>query len=170
MDTYYYCTNSKRIHKKKPKGTNDTKLTDIFANLFKQIQIPEKDLQWIVQALKESHSGKKEFTKQEIEHYRKEIDKYQSRIENAYEDKLDGSITQELYDKYRKEWSKEKQKYQDKLDKLNYADEKYYSTASQLLELASRSYELFMGSEPEQKRQIISLTLQNLKMKNGKRI
>ena len=38
------------------------------------------------------------------------------------------------------------------------ADEEYYITASYLLELASRSYELFMGSEPEQKRQIITLT------------
>jgi hypothetical protein len=37
-----------------------------------------------------------------------------------------------------------------------------------LLELASRSYELFMGSEPEQKRQLITLTLQNLTIKEGK--
>lgn len=36
-----------------------------------------------------------------------------------------------------------------------------------MLELASKSYELFMGSEPEQKRQLITLTLQNLEIKNG---
>ncbi len=37
-----------------------------------------------------------------------------------------------------------------------------------LLNLASRSYELFMGPEPEQKRQIITLTLQNLTLEDGK--
>ena len=37
-----------------------------------------------------------------------------------------------------------------------------------LLELASRSYELFIGSEPEEKREIIGLTLQNLFLNEGK--
>jgi len=37
-----------------------------------------------------------------------------------------------------------------------------------MLELASRSHKLFQGSEPEQKRQIITLTLQNLQLKDGK--
>lgn len=54
------------------------------------------------------------------------------------------------------------------MNRLNSADKEYYIEAGLLLELASRSYELFMGSEPDQKREIIQLTLQNLKMKDGK--
>ena len=166
-EAYYYCTNAKHVHKKKPKGTNDNELTKQFGKLFKQLQIPQSDLDWLVKSLKESHEGKKNFTKTEVGNCRTQIDKLQNRIERAYDDKLDGSITTEEYDKKRVEWTRSKQKYEDQLERINHADEEYYVTASNLLELASRSYELFMGSEPEQKRQLITLTLQNLEIKNG---
>lgn len=77
-------------------------------------------------------------------------------------------ITQEEYNKYRIDWTTKKEEYETKLAKISTADKEYYITASYLLELASRSYELFLGSEPEQKRQIITLTLQNLTIDNGK--
>ncbi|MBD3350224.1 MAG: hypothetical protein GF364_01945 [Candidatus Lokiarchaeota archaeon] len=77
-------------------------------------------------------------------------------------------ITTEQYDSLRKKWLSKKQENQAKLDRFDTADEEYYITASYLLGLASRSHELFMGSEPEQKRQIIALTLQNLQVKDGK--
>lgn len=64
-------------------------------------------------------------------------------------------------------WRSKQQENQRKLDLIMQADEEYYITASYLLQLASRSYELFMGSEPEQKRQLIPLTLQNLEIEDG---
>lgn len=54
------------------------------------------------------------------------------------------------------------------MGRLEQADEAYYITASLLLDLASRSYELFIGSEPDDKREIIQLTLQNLSLNHGK--
>ncbi len=77
------------------------------------------------------------------------------------------SITQDEYDKKRKEWTYKKQEIETRLGRINNADEEYYITASYLLQLASRSYELFMGSEPEQKRQLVTLTLRNLEIKDG---
>jgi hypothetical protein len=78
------------------------------------------------------------------------------------------SITQEEHDKFRKKYREEQQRYKDKLAHLDSANEEYYITASLLLELASRSYELFIGSEPDEKREIIQLTLQNLSLNRGK--
>lgn len=54
------------------------------------------------------------------------------------------------------------------MSRLEQADEVYYITASLLLDLASRNYELFIGSEPDDKREIIQLTLQNLSLNHGK--
>lgn len=51
---------------------------------------------------------------------------------------------------------------------LGSADEDYYDTASSILELASRCQEIFLGSEPEGKKEIIAFTLQNLFLKDGK--
>ncbi len=79
-----------------------------------------------------------------------------------------GSITQDEYDNFRRKFRNEQQDYKDKLTRLEQADESYYITASLLLELASRSYELFIGSETDDKREIIQLTLQNLSLNHGK--
>ena len=68
------------------------------------------------------------------------------------------SVLQELLrmnmDNFRKKFRSEQQDYKDKLARLEQADEAYYITASLLLDLASRSYELFIGSEPDDKREI----------------
>lgn len=48
------------------------------------------------------------------------------------------------------------------------ADENYYTEANRLLELASRAYELFESSEPQQKREPLTFLLQNSKMKGNK--
>ncbi|MDP2649770.1 MAG: hypothetical protein Q8P10_02910, partial [bacterium] len=44
---------------------------------------------------------------------------------------------------------------------LEKADENYYTNASTLLELANRAYELFLGSELDEKRQLLGFALQN---------
>ncbi len=48
------------------------------------------------------------------------------------------------------------------------ADEEYYITAEYLLQLANRAYDLFLSSEAEDKRQLLKLTLQNLKLEGKK--
>lgn len=167
-DCYYYCTNSKGKHKKKPKGTNDAELLAMFGDLFRSVHIPQKDLEWMQHAINESHSGKIAFNEEQIKIFRTEIDKKQKMIENAYEDKCSGSITQAEYTKYQEKWRNEQKEAEKRLARIYDADEEYYITVQYLLELASRSYELFMSSEPEQKREIIQLTLQNLQIKDGK--
>ncbi|CAN5228456.1 hypothetical protein BH09PAT2_BH09PAT2_06870 [soil metagenome] len=52
---------------------------------------------------------------------------------------------------------------------LKEADDNYYITAKYLLELANRAYELFKSSEVEERRQLIKLTLSNLRVE-GKEV
>lgn len=164
---YYYCTNSKRQHEKKPIGTNDAKLTEQIAEVFKQMKVPQEDLEKITKTLRESHEGKVKFTEEETRKCRQEIDRYQKMIENAYEDKCAGSITHEQYDKFQTKWRDLQDKAQSRLGRIMKADKEYYITASYLLELASRSYDLFLGSESEQKRQLLGLVFENLSVKDG---
>lgn len=77
-------------------------------------------------------------------------------------------ITQEEYDKLSNRYRTQQKEYKEKLSGLQHADEQYYITVSYLLELASRSHELFTGSEPVEKREIIQLVFQNLWLNNGK--
>ena len=56
-----------------------------------------------------------------------------------------------------------------KLGGLQEAEDNYYLTANYLLQLANRAYDLFIGSEHDQKRQILKLILLNPILK-GKRL
>ncbi|MFZ6022366.1 MAG: recombinase family protein [Patescibacteria group bacterium] len=163
---YYHCTGAKGKHK--DTWVEEDKLAEQFAVIYKHMQIPEVDLEKMTKTLKEAHKGKVNFNTEMFDESNKQIKRLENRIEKAYEDKLDGSITQDEYDNYRKKFRAEQQDYKEKLGRLEQADEEYYITVSLLLELASRSNELFLGSEPDEKREIIQLTLQNLSLKEGK--
>ena len=52
------------------------------------------------------------------------------------------------------------------MDNLQNADEEYYITASYILNLANRAYDLFLSSEPDIKRKLLKLLLQNCEINN----
>jgi hypothetical protein len=55
-----------------------------------------------------------------------------------------------------------------RLEKLQEAEDNYYLTSKHVLDLVNRAYELFIGSEVEEKRQLIKLVLQNLRLEDDK--
>lgn len=101
--------------------------------------------------------------------YTAQMQKYQTRISNMYEDKLDGSITESDYTEKKNRYTDNIKELQRKIEQLNKADEEYYLLADTILSLSQRAGELFESSELEQKREIINLTLQNLVL-NGEKL
>ena len=77
------------------------------------------------------------------------------------------SITKDFYDKKHQEYKAKQEKINVNLDGLQQADEEYYITASYILSLANRAYDLFLSSEPDLKRQLLKLLLQNCEINNG---
>lgn len=73
-------------------------------------------------------------------------------------------ITTDIYDKKFKELQSSQDKIKSKINNLHYADKDYFITASYLLDLANRAHELFVSSEMEEKRQLIKLVFQNLRL------
>ena len=133
------------------------------------MNISEKNLEEMTKRLREAHVGKVEFYNDMFEEYTSKIKLLQNRIEESYLDKLDHRITQVQYDKLCTDTRMQQVEYQEKLNRLQTTDQEYYLTVEYLLNLSSRSYEIFIGSELDQKREIIQLTLLNLCM-NGKKI
>lgn len=77
-------------------------------------------------------------------------------------------ITDNEYDKYREEFRSKVSEIDTRLAMLQEAEDNYYITAKYLLELANRAYELFVSSEVEEKRQLLKLVLQNLRIEGDK--
>ncbi len=72
-----------------------------------------------------------------------------------------------MYDKKLQEFRDKQDEIKNSMDRLQKADEEYYITATYILNLAKRAYDLFLSSEPDIKRQLLKLVLQNCEINNG---
>jgi len=74
-----------------------------------------------------------------------------------------GRITESFCDKKGDEFRAKPKEISDKLARLGFADEEHYFASEYLLQLANRAYDSFVSSEAEEQRQLLKLTLQNLR-------
>jgi site-specific DNA recombinase len=162
---YYRCTGFKG--KCESKWLREEELTEQIAEYFEKIRIPDYVAEKISNMLKSSHTGKKEFYEDVSKELKEQFEKLEKRIEKAYEDKLDGTITNEFYRKKEQEYRREQSNITLKLNNLQKADVQYYITANYLLEVARRAPEIFKSSKPEVKRQLIKLVLSNPVVNDG---
>lgn len=88
-------------------------------------------------------------------------------MDNLYLDKLRGCITEREYDKNYQSLRCQRDDLGLKDAQLKEAEDIYFITAKYVLELVNRVYELFFGSEVQEKRQLIKLVLSNLSIGNG---
>lgn len=79
-----------------------------------------------------------------------------------------GRITDDAYDKYFQSFQEQKADIATRLGMLQEAEDNYYISAQYLLELATRASKLFESSKVEERRQLIKLTLSNLRVEDGK--
>lgn len=72
------------------------------------------------------------------------------------------SIIQAQYDNVRAKWRRQQKLNERKLARLSETYEQYYIIVAYLLEIAARGKELFMDTNPNEKRELIGLLGQNL--------
>ncbi len=61
-------------------------------------------------------------------------------------------ITENYYDKKRKEYRAKQKEVETKMSKLRFADEEYYLTSEYILKLSSKAGQLFESSEQKEKK------------------
>jgi len=163
---YYHCTQYNGKHG--AKWLREEEITNQLSNVFKRMQMPDDILKDIANSLNQLHVDKIEFHNK---HYNKLINQQQQitkMMDNLYLDKLKGRITESEYDKFYTSFYDEAAEIKSQLSKLEEAQDNYYITAKYILELVNEAHELFIGSEVEEKRQLIKLVLQNLRLEDDK--
>ena len=95
-------------------------------------------LEWVVTALKESHSDEKRHHDEIIVQLQKECKKLQDRIDTMYVDKLDGSISPEYFDRKSNDWRAEQTAILRKIEKHQNANCSYIEEGVRFLELTQR--------------------------------
>ncbi|MDR3646893.1 MAG: recombinase family protein [Candidatus Babeliales bacterium] len=159
---YYHCTQYYGKHD--AKWFREEEITEQIGKVFKNLQMPKEIAEQIKDAINETNNQKIDFQNKQLAELNKEHKKLTTMLENLYLDKLQGRITESAYDKFNTQFREQLESVNSKIYRLEEVDNNYYIMTNQLLKLSSRAYELFLSSEVDEKRQLISLILSNLKV------
>ena len=114
--------------------------------------------------LKKIHESESLFHTESLAALRKEQDKIQKRINQMYDDKLDGLIDEEMYPEKARDAKARQAEIVEQMARLKKADENFYVTANMVMNLAARAHEIFESFEVNEKRQLLNFVFQNLKL------
>lgn len=77
-------------------------------------------------------------------------------------------ITKDTYEEIRQKNESEQVSIKERIDNLDRADREYYMTTARLVEIGSRSFDIFSRSKPMEKRAIINFVLSNVAIDDEK--
>lgn len=135
--------------------------------MLRGLSFPKEILEWIVTALRESHTDEKAFHDEAISRLQAEYRRLQSRIDAMYLDKLDGRIDTAFFDSKSAEWRAEQDRLLRDVATHQAANQTYIEEGVQLLQLAHRAHDLFERQEPAEKRRLLNFLLSNCAWKTG---
>jgi site-specific DNA recombinase len=162
---YYHCT---RYKGKCPEPyVREEILTKKFDEVVKRINLDKTTKKIMVDALRQSHEDTKAYHEANLDRLQKDYDRLQNRIDRAYEDKLDGKITSDFFERKSAEWNSEQTRLLRRIEEHQQAKKNYLEEGIILLELASEAYQLYMKRTPAKKRQFLDFLLSNSIWKDG---
>ena len=162
---YYHCTGFKG---KCPEPyTREEILEEKFTQLLEGISFSEDTLDWIRQALQESHRDERQFHDEAIAKLQREHRRLQDRIDAMYEDKLDGRIANDFFDTKAMEMRTAQTGIMRDMESHQAANRNYIEEGVQLLELAHTAHVQFESQPPAEKRKLLNFVLSNCTWKGG---
>jgi len=156
---YYHCTGARGPCE--ARLIREDRLEDLLGDLVKAVRVDEGTVEWVVAALKESHRDEMAYHGEQVARLQGEIAKLQARMDAAYEDKLDGGISEEFWQRKSGEWRRQRMELQAAVERHQRASECYLDAGVQVLGLAQRAYELWLVQPQSERRKLLNLLLLN---------
>jgi site-specific DNA recombinase len=136
---------------------------------FEKLQLKNRQLvEWVRIALKESHQNESQFHEASRQELNRRYVQIQQRLDRLYDDKLDGRISTEFYEKKFRQYSTEKDTINSDLAKHTLANNRNFDESIKLYDLAQRSAELFRCAETTHKRDLMKLVFEDIQLRDGK--
>jgi site-specific DNA recombinase len=138
-----------------------------FSEALKKLRFDDDVLDWICQALKESHADKRQYHEGTLSRLQGEYKRLETRIDGMYVDKLDGKISEIFFEEKAGAWREEQKKILEKMEALQKASQAYIEEGIQLLELAHNAGFLFVKQSSHEKRRLLNFLVSNCIWKDG---
>ena len=163
--TYYHCTGHRG---KCPEPyTRETVLEERFATLLRGLSFDATVMDWVAEALLRTQADDQASHADALRRLEIEHDRLERRIEEMYEDKLDGRVETAFFDRKATAWRREQEHLSATIDQHRSAVRTYCHEGVRLLELARRVPELFETQEPREKRRLLDFVFSNCSWKDG---
>lgn len=123
--------------------------------------------EWLKKALKENHKDEIAYHSASVGDLSKQQTIMKQRLDRLYDDKLDGKITEEFYQRKFQQYSADMKSANDTVNRHNNASLKYFELGINIFELSQRAAEIFQKATIDQKRMLIRLVFEKLTLDKG---
>jgi len=163
---YYHCTGQRG--KCPERYVREEELDRQFREALGAIRVDDEVLEWMVEALRESHRDEKSYHNEMVAQLQKKHQRLQDRIDAMYMDKLDGRITPEYFDSKSGEWQEEQARIRRGIERHVEANKFYLDEGTRILELTQKAAALYDRQDMHEKRRILDLIFSNSAWKDGR--
>ncbi len=157
--TYYRCTGYRG--KCALPYFREEELGDRLGQILKDIHIPDNILEQLQNSLLNDKDREETIRKQQEQQLASRLALTLRRMDQAYQDKLDGKISEEFWNRKSTEWQTEENEIRASLQALQTAKPERLLDAARTLELANKAYFLYVKQDHAEKAKLLKMVLSN---------
>ncbi len=147
----------------------EDKIIKQVADVFAKIGIRDPEiLKEVIEYLKQTNELKTRDHNKETAILKKEHSEIENKLDSLLNLRISNEITTEEFNAKKQQLKDRQYEITRLLQTYDNADDKFTETFEKLLNLSSRAYETFIGSEISEKRKMIKMVFQNLQLKGSK--
>ena len=164
---YYHCTKYNNNCSQK-KYVREEKIEEQTLEILDSIKIQNpKLLEWVRGALKEAHEAGSQYHEETVKELDKEYLKAKHRLDALYDDKVDGKISKDFYERKQEEYEQQLTYLVEAKEKHCKANIDYLKLGINIFELAQRGREIYQNMlSLNEKRELLNFVFLNLKLKD----
>lgn len=166
---YYHCTRY-QTNCSQRKYIREEDLEQQISEIFESLEVKnQRLLDWIRKALNESHIDEMGYHNSALTQLNNRYTQIQQRLDMLYDDKLDGKITKEFYEKKFEQYSKEQDEILSAIQRHKQANISYFELGTNIFELAQKAKEIYEEKANfEEKKKLLNFVFSNLKLRDEK--
>jgi site-specific DNA recombinase len=142
-------------------------LSALFEDVVRRVQIPAEVADGIAQTLRESQDDKERFHRAALMRLQQQYLAVQGRLDRAYDDRLAGKISEDLWTRKSDEWGRELQAIRRETRTHERASKNYTVTGARILELAKNAHKLFVLQNSHEQAGLLKTLLSNCTFDRG---
>ena len=124
-------------------------------------------MDWVRKALKESYKDQSLYHASSMSEWENQLHQAQKRLDKLYDDKVDEKISEEMYNRKYKQYTDEKNKALEMLQKHSNANDKFHQLGINFFDISQRGKQIYLKGVLEKKRILLSLVFASITLEKG---